>query len=80
MFKRGLKGLPRDARFGTNLMYWFVDPKNDLNFFKFFGFGMSLIALVLSISGAIPDFDILKPSHSIFFWKNLHFDHLIAKL
>ena len=41
---------------------------------------MSLIALVLSISGAMPDFDIVKPSHSIFFWKNLHFDHLTAKL
>ena len=34
-FKRGLKGLPRDVYFGTNLMYWLVDPKNDPNSFKF---------------------------------------------
>ena len=36
LFKRGLIWLPRDARIGTNLMYWFVDRKNDLNFLKSF--------------------------------------------
>ena len=59
LFKRGLNGLPRDARLGTNLVYWLVDSKNDLNSYRFFGIGMSLIALVLSISGAIPGFLVL---------------------
>ena len=47
LFKRGLKGLPRDAKFRTNLTYWLIDPKNNLSSFKFFGIGISLIALVL---------------------------------
>ena len=67
LFKRGLIGLPRDARIGTNLMYWFVNRKNDLNSFKFFGNGISLIALVLSIKVAIPNFDNLNPSHYFLF-------------
>ena len=50
LIKRGLRGLPRDARFGTNLLYWFVYPKNDLNSFKFFGIGISLIALFCQLT------------------------------
>ena len=39
LFVRGLRGLARDAKFGTNLMYCFVDPRNDLNSFQFLELG-----------------------------------------
>ena len=58
--------------FGPNLMYWFIDPKNDLNSFKFFGISKSSITFILSNKGAIPVFEILNPSHLISFRKNLH--------
>ena len=45
LFIKSLKGLPRDAKFGTKLIYWFVEPKNELNSFKFFEIEMSLRAL-----------------------------------
>ena len=67
LFSRGLKGLPRDARFGTNSIFWFVDPNIDPNSLKFFLNGISSIALLLSVKGAIPDLDIFKPSYSISF-------------
>ena len=53
LFSNGLKGLARDAKFGTNLIYWFAEPKNDLNSFRFLGIGTStsLMALILSIRG-----------------------------
>ena len=51
LFSNGLKGLSRDVKFGTNLIYWFFEPKNDLNSSRCLGIGTStsLMALVLSI-------------------------------
>ena len=56
------------ARFGTNVMNWFIEPKNDLNFFIFLGIGKLLIAKVLPSNGEFPDIIIVKPSY--FFLKN----------
>ena len=67
LFSKGRSGLPKEAKFGTNLIYWFIDPKNDPNSFKLFGIGKSFIAFVLSNEGAIPVFEILNPSHLISF-------------
>ena len=53
-------------QFGTNLMYWFIDHKNDLNSLRFFVMGKSSIASVLSNKGKIPVFEILNPNHSIY--------------
>ena len=80
LFNRALSGLPKEAKFGTNLMYWFIDPKNDLKLFRFFGIGRSFIAFVLSNKGEILVFEILNPNHSTSFWKKIDFDHLTAKL
>ena len=66
LFSNGLKGPPRDAKFETRLKYIFVEPKNDLSSLRFFGIGLSLMALALSTIGAIPDIDILIPNPSIF--------------
>ena len=67
LFRSGRSGLPKDAKFGTNLMYWFVEPKNDRSSFKFFGIGKSFMAFDLSNNGVIPDLEILNPNHSISF-------------
>ena len=41
--------------------------KNEYNLeLRFFGIGLSLMALALSTIGAIPDIDILIPNPSIF--------------
>ena len=57
-----------------------MDTKNDLNSLKNLVIVGSFIAFVLSNNGEIPVLEILNPSHSIPFSKNLHFDYLTAKL
>ena len=44
----------------------------------FLGFGRFLIEFDFPTNGFTPEFDILKPSHSICFWKNAHFSHFTA--
>ena len=51
LFSKGRSGLPKDAKFGTNLIYWFMEPKNNLNSFKFIGIGKSFNAFVLWTKG-----------------------------
>ena len=66
LFSNSLKGPPRDAIFVTSLKYIIVEPKNDLSSLRFFGIGLSLMALILSTNGAIPDMDILILNPPIF--------------
>ena len=65
-------------KFGNNFIYWWIEPKNDLNSDIFLAFGRLFIESDCPTSGFTPEFDILNPSHSSFFWKNAHFFHFTA--
>ena len=57
VLSKGPKRLSREAQFGEKLIYWSVELKNDHNSSKFLGIAKSLMALVLSTNGAIPDLE-----------------------
>ena len=44
----------------------------------FLGFGRFFIESEIPTNGFNPEFDIVKPSHSISFWKNAQFSHFTA--
>ena len=67
----------RVDRFRTNFIYWLIEPKNDLNSDMFLGFRRLSIEFDFPTNGFTPEFDILKPSHSISFWKNAHYRHVL---
>ena len=59
--------LPKNAKIGTNLIYLFLDPKNDHNSFRFLGIGRFFIAFALSKNGEIPVLETLNPNYLISF-------------